>query len=67
MVCLWQLWVWFALGNDAGSKQFNPSSKQVNNYEECAAAGYAIAESYPQQCITPGGDVFVNTNATVSE
>ena len=31
----------------------------VNNFEECAAAGYPVLESYPRQCSAPGGKVFV--------
>jgi hypothetical protein len=31
----------------------------INSFEECAAAGYPIMESYPEQCRTPDGRVFV--------
>ncbi len=31
----------------------------VTNFEECAAAGYPIMESYPEQCRTPDGRTFV--------
>lgn len=31
----------------------------VNSFEECAAAGYPVMESYPPQCRTPDGRVFV--------
>lgn len=31
----------------------------VNSFDECEAAGYAIAESYPRQCTTPDGKAFV--------
>lgn len=31
----------------------------INNFEECAAAGYPILESYPEQCKTPDGRTFV--------
>jgi hypothetical protein len=30
----------------------------VNNFEECANAGYPILESWPQQCKTPDGKMF---------
>lgn len=36
----------------------------VTSYEECRAAGYQVMESYPEQCRTPDGRVFVNENAT---
>lgn len=31
----------------------------VNSYEECAAAGYPIAESYPEQCLAADGTTYV--------
>lgn len=31
----------------------------IVNFEECAAAGYPIMESYPEQCRTPDGRLFV--------
>jgi hypothetical protein len=31
----------------------------VNSFEECAAAGYPVAESYPRRCTTPDGRSFV--------
>lgn len=31
----------------------------INSFEECAAAGYPIMESYPEQCRTPDGRLFV--------
>lgn len=36
----------------------------ITSYEECKAAGYQIMESYPEQCRTPDGRVFVNGSAT---
>lgn len=30
----------------------------ITNYEECAAAGYPIMESYPERCATPDGRTF---------
>ena len=32
---------------------------QINSFEECAVAGYPIMESYPEQCRTPDGRLFV--------
>ena len=37
----------------------------VNSFEECAAAGYSIMESYPEQCRTPDGRTFVNDAQTL--
>ena len=31
----------------------------VTNFEECAALGYPIMESYPRQCRTPDGRIFI--------
>lgn len=31
----------------------------INSFEECAAAGYPVMESYPRQCRTPDGRTFV--------
>lgn len=31
---------------------------EVFSFDECAAAGYPVTESYPSQCRTPGGQVF---------
>jgi hypothetical protein len=32
---------------------------EISSFEECVAAGYAIMESYPRQCLTPQGNTFV--------
>jgi len=32
--------------------------KKITNFEECAAAGYPVMESYPRQCRTPQGNSF---------
>ena len=34
-------------------------SSSINNFEECAAAGNPVMESYPRQCRTPDGKHFV--------
>ncbi|MFH1820624.1 MAG: GerMN domain-containing protein [Candidatus Nealsonbacteria bacterium] len=33
-------------------------SEAVDNFEECAIAGYPVLESYPRQCKTPDGKTF---------
>jgi len=35
------------------------SRPKVNSFEECAATGYPVMESYPRQCSSPGGRNFV--------
>lgn len=43
--------------------RFMPGSQPsaaITNFDDCAAAGYSIRESYPEQCATPDGRVFVN-------
>jgi hypothetical protein len=32
----------------------------IDSFEECAAAGYPVMESYPRQCRTPDGRTFVS-------
>jgi eight-cysteine-cluster-containing protein len=45
----------------AGLFSIMPRERSVNvtSFEECAAAGYPIMESYPEQCRTPDGRNFV--------
>lgn len=31
----------------------------IRSFEQCAAAGYPVMESYPEQCRTPDGRLFV--------
>ncbi len=37
-------------------------SLAITNFDECAAAGYPIMESYPERCRTADGRTFVNPN-----
>jgi hypothetical protein len=40
------------------------TQKIVSTYEECAAAGYPILETYPPQCKAPDGKLYVkNVNS----
>lgn len=32
---------------------------EINNFEDCIAAGNPAMESYPRQCAVPGGNTFV--------
>lgn len=34
------------------------SRRQILSFEDCAAAGYPVGESYPRQCWTPDGKHF---------
>ena len=49
------LGIWYIFQN-----QNTPSSPAptISNFDECAQAGYPIAESYPASCRTPDGQVF---------
>jgi hypothetical protein len=38
---------------------FQEAEKDINSFEECAAAGFPIMKSYPEQCRTPDGRLFV--------
>jgi hypothetical protein len=40
-------------------KKIEESNAAVNNFEECAAKGYPILETYPSQCKTPSGETFI--------
>jgi flagellar basal body-associated protein FliL len=46
----------YYLGFSQGSKA--SAEAAINSFEECAAAGYPIMESYPEQCRTNDGRVF---------
>lgn len=37
-------------------------SNKITNYEECAAAGYPILETYPEQCKLPNGKTYTRSN-----
>lgn len=32
----------------------------VTNFEECKALGYPVMETYPEQCKTPDGRLFIS-------
>lgn len=36
----------------------SPPNDGIDSFEDCANAGYPIAESYPEQCFTPDGRGF---------
>jgi hypothetical protein len=39
----------------------SPPDDGIDSFEDCAAAGYPIAESYPEQCFTPDGRSFTRS------
>lgn len=38
------------------------SVKSINNYQDCVYYGYPILKTIPEQCKTPDGKTFINTN-----
>jgi len=38
--------------------------QNITSFEECAAAGYPVMESYPEQCKTPDGRTFTKNITT---
>jgi hypothetical protein len=53
--------VLFFLGYWIYASQNQPDDEVsfVSNFEECVDAGYPVQESYPRQCSTPDGNVYV--------
>ncbi|MEK6871569.1 MAG: hypothetical protein AABX16_01565 [Nanoarchaeota archaeon] len=37
----------------------NPPQETITDFESCAAVGYPVMESYPRQCRTANGKIFV--------
>jgi len=36
-----------------------PVPPKITNFQQCAAAGYPVMQSYPPQCTLPNGRFFV--------
>ena len=36
-----------------------PATAKITTFEQCAAAGYPVMQSYPPQCTLPSGKFFV--------
>ena len=49
--------VGYLFGYDHGAQTV--TEEMIGSFEECAAAGYPVMESYPEQCRTPEGQLFV--------
>lgn len=47
---------WFLFARDSDDP--TTPTQSVSSYEECAAAGYPILESFPQQCSGPDGKTY---------
>jgi len=47
----------YYFGQDESPEPVPPAL--ITSFEECAAAGYPIMESYPEQCRSPEGQNFV--------
>ncbi|PSO43662.1 hypothetical protein BRC20_00685 [Candidatus Saccharibacteria bacterium QS_8_54_8] len=52
-------WLWYRATQD--------SIRQVNSFEECAAAGYPIQESDPRRCHGPDGHSFTEEDKTAKK
>ena len=39
--------------------QREDTSEDISTFQECVDAGYPVMESYPEQCLTPEGLLFV--------
>ncbi|KKW20100.1 MAG: hypothetical protein UY63_C0001G0005 [Parcubacteria group bacterium GW2011_GWA2_51_10] len=52
-------WLLLQIPRTAQAPSANTTAN-IKNFDECAAAGYPIMESYPEQCRTPDGRTFVN-------
>jgi hypothetical protein len=40
-------------------------AQKITNFQECAAAGYRVMESYPRECTMPSGQFFVEQNVQI--
>ncbi len=47
LVVIWVAWV-------------RPDAKHITSFKECVAAGNAVHQSYPEVCVTGGGQQFTN-------
>lgn len=54
---------YFAFKNQQSKREL----AAISNFEECAAAGYPVMESYPGQCNTPDGRHFTENIGNANE
>ena len=50
---------WVKHGNPSSPVPVEGCDKIISNFDDCAAAGYPIMETYPSQCVTPSGERFI--------
>ncbi len=58
VVILGLLAIFFIITN---KEKLTVNKVEVNSFEECVSAGYPVMESYPRQCSTPKGELFVES------
>lgn len=46
----------YFVGYDRGYQKAVKSN--IGNFEECAAAGFPVLETFPERCAVPGGGTF---------
>jgi len=56
--------VFLILGLFVWRYQNSAKIQNISSFEECAAAGYPVMESYPEQCRTPDGRTFTRNVTT---
>ncbi|MFW6231033.1 MAG: Kazal-type serine protease inhibitor family protein [Nanoarchaeota archaeon] len=49
----------FGLADDAGENSTGDQADSITSFEDCIAAGNQIMESYPRQCRTAQGELFI--------
>ncbi|MDD4995597.1 MAG: hypothetical protein PHW53_03990 [Patescibacteria group bacterium] len=54
--------VYHLLGNNAPRGAETTDMASITNFDQCVEAGFAIMKSYPEQCMTSDGRIFVNQN-----
>ena len=57
----------YYFGYDIGYEKALNTLGEVTNFEECAAAGNPVAESYPRQCRANGQNFIENVTPTVND
>lgn len=56
------LTLWWQLRNETST-----TTTAITTFQECVDAGYPVAESFPRQCRTPEGKMFVEPKSEVNE
>jgi len=53
--------VYYNILNKEVRQNQSSGKEEISSFDECAAAGYPIMESYPARCKTPDGRTFTQT------